>query len=269
MTQQHLIALDLDGTLLKDDKTISERNLQAITKAQQAGHKVVISTGRPYRASLQYYQQLNLQTAIVNFNGAFVHHPFDKSFQTMHSPLDLKTAQTVIETCEAFQVSNIMVEVVDDFYLRHFDQLLIDTFVAGNSPVEYGDLKKLLTEDPTCILIHPHDHHVQDLKQLLKDAHAQVIDQRSWGAPWNVLELVKTGVNKAVGLKKVADYYQIPAERIIAFGDEDNDFEMIEYAGKGIAMHNAIPELKSLANDITLSNEKDGIAVYLEENLSL
>ena len=51
--------------------------------------------------------------------------------------------------------------------------------------------------------------------------------------------------------------------------DEDNDFEMIEYAGKGIAMHNAIPELKSLANDITLSNEKDGIAVYLEENLSL
>ena len=101
------LALDLDGTLLKDDKTISERNLQAITKAQQAGHKVVISTGRPYRASLQYYQQLNLQTAIVNFNGAFVHHPFDKSFQTMHSPLDLKTAQTVIETCEAFQVSNI------------------------------------------------------------------------------------------------------------------------------------------------------------------
>ncbi|KGA97377.1 haloacid dehalogenase [Alkalihalobacillus alcalophilus ATCC 27647 = CGMCC 1.3604] len=269
MSNQHLIALDLDGTLLKDDKTISEKTLTIIEKAKAAGHKVVISTGRPYRASLQYYQQMKLNTAIVNFNGAFVHHPFDRSFQTSHSPLDLKTAQTVIETCEAFKVSNIMVEVIDDFYLRHFDQLLVDTFVAGESPVEYGDLLKILNDDPTCILIHPHEHHITELKGLLKDAHAEVIDQRSWGAPWNVLELVKTGINKAVGLKKVADFYQIPKERIIAFGDEDNDFEMIEYAGQGVAMKNAIPELKSLANEITLTNEEDGIAVYLEEALNL
>jgi Cof subfamily protein (haloacid dehalogenase superfamily) len=269
MAKQHLIALDLDGTLLTDDKTISPRTKQVITKVREQGHIVSISTGRPYRASIQYYQELNLNTAIVNFNGAFVHHPHDKSFGTYHSPLDLKTAKTVIETCEAFNVSNIMVEVIDDFYLRTFDEVFVETFLAGQNPVEHGNLLHILKEDPTCVLIHPQDHHVKQLRELLIDAHAEVIDQRVWGAPWNVIEIVKAGMNKAVGLKKVADFYNIPPERIIAFGDEDNDLEMIEYAGHGIAMGNAIDELKTLANSVTRTNEEDGIALYLEEVLNL
>ncbi|KYG32364.1 Cof-type HAD-IIB family hydrolase [Alkalihalobacillus trypoxylicola] len=269
MKKQHLIALDLDGTLLKDDKTISEKTLKVIAKAKQQGHIVVISTGRPYRASIQYYQQMKLDTPIVNFNGAFVHHPLNQNFQAVHSPLDLDIAKTVIETCEAFEVSNIMVEVIDDFYLRHFDQVLVDSFVAGQSPVEYGNLIDIVNQDPTCILIHPFDHHAEELKNLLSSAHAEVIDQRSWGAPMNILELVKSGVNKATGLKRIADYYQIPRDRVIAFGDEDNDLEMIEYAGKGIAMANAIKELKSIAHSVTLTNEEDGLALYLEDELSL
>ncbi|MFC0557724.1 Cof-type HAD-IIB family hydrolase [Halalkalibacter alkalisediminis] len=269
MAEQHLIALDLDGTLLTDEKTISPRTKATINKAREQGHIVAISTGRPYRASIQYYQELQLDTAIVNFNGAFVHHPYDKSFGTYHSPLDLKTAKTVIETCEAFNVSNIMVEVIDDFYLRHFDQVFLETFLAGQNPVEHGNLLHILQEDPTCVLIHPQDHHVKQLRELLVDAHAEVIDQRVWGDPWNIIEIVKAGMNKAVGLKKVADFYNIPKERIIAFGDEDNDFEMIEYAGQGVAMANGIKELKTLANAVTLSNEEDGIAVYLEEALRL
>ncbi|MBP3949578.1 Cof-type HAD-IIB family hydrolase [Bacillus suaedae] len=269
MKKQHLIALDLDGTLLTDNKTISDKTKLTIQKARNEGHLVMISTGRPYRASVDYYKELELDTAIVNFNGAFVHHPLDQSFGTYHSPLDLATAKTVIETCEAFNVSNIMVEVIDDFYLRTFDEVMVKTLLAGQNPVEHGNLLHILKEDPTSILIHPQDHHVAELRDLLKEAHAEVIDQRVWGAPWNIIEIVRAGMNKAVGLKKVADYYNIPKERIIAFGDEDNDFEMIEYAGQGVAMANGIDQLKSLANAITLSNEEDGIAVYLEEALSL
>ena len=66
--------------------------------------------------------------------------------------------------------------------------------------------------------------------------HAEVIDHRRWGAPWHIIEIVKSGLNKAVGIQKVADYYQIDQKNIIAFGDEDNDLEMIEYAGVGVAM---------------------------------
>ncbi|WP_062048145.1 Cof-type HAD-IIB family hydrolase [Bacillus sp. JCM 19034] len=266
---QHLIVLDLDGTLLKDDKTISDFTKQVLSKARQHGHLVMIATGRPYRASRAYYDELNLNTAIVNFNGAFVHHPKDKSFGLFHHPLDLETAKTIIKTCQAFNVSNIMVEVLDDFYLHSFDQVIVDEFLAGQNPIEHGNLLKQLQTDPTSILVHPEEHHVQELRHLLEDAHAEVIEQRMWGAPWNIIEIIRSGINKAIGIQKAAEYYNIPKERIIAFGDEDNDLEMIEYAGQGVAMSNAIEPLKSIANAVTSSNEEDGIGLYLEEALKL
>lgn len=269
MTNKHLIALDLDGTLLTDHKQISERSKQAIAKARADGHLVAISTGRPVRASIQYYRELALDTPMVNFNGAFVHHPDHSAFGAFHTPLDLKTAKAVIETCEAFNVSNIMVEVIDDFYLRYKDELFVETFTAGRSPLEYGDLLKVLKDQPTSVLIHPQEDQSEPLRQLLAKSHAEVIEQRVWGAPWSIIEVIRAGVNKAVGLKRISDYYGIPRERIIAFGDEDNDLEMIEFAGQGIAMGNAIPELKTTANFITGTNEQDGIADYLEEALNL
>ncbi len=79
MKNQFLIALDLDGTLLTDNKTISERTLKTLKRLQQEGHIVMISTGRPFRSSVQYYHELELNTPIVNFNGAFVHHPLDEN----------------------------------------------------------------------------------------------------------------------------------------------------------------------------------------------
>ena len=75
MAEKHLIALDLDGTLLKNDKTISHKTKHVIQKAREAGHVVMIATGRPFRSSEMYYRELQLDTPIVNFNGAFVHHP--------------------------------------------------------------------------------------------------------------------------------------------------------------------------------------------------
>ncbi|TSB46282.1 Cof-type HAD-IIB family hydrolase [Alkalicoccobacillus porphyridii] len=269
MTTKHLIALDLDGTLLTDNKQISNRSKRAIAEAKAEGHFVAISTGRPVRASIQYYRELALNTPMVNFNGAFVHHPDEPAFGAFHTPLDLKTAKTVIETCEAFNVSNIMVEVIDDFYLRYQDELFVEAFTAGRDPLEYGDLLRLIKDNPTSVLIHPQENQSEALRDLLDQSHAEVIEQRVWGAPWSIIEVIRAGVNKAVGLKRIADYYGVPRERIIAFGDEDNDLEMIEYAGKGIAMGNAIPELKTTANFVTGTNEEDGIADYLEEVLNL
>src|SRR5699024_1999493 len=92
---------------------------------------------------------------------------------------------------------------------------------------------------------------------------------RNWGAPWNIVEIVKKGINKAVGLHKLAHYYHIPQEQIIAFGDGDNDLEMIDYAGVGVAMENGIDELKHIANYVTNTNEASGVAGFLEEYLQL
>ncbi|WP_199426413.1 Cof-type HAD-IIB family hydrolase [Thermaerobacillus caldiproteolyticus] len=267
--ERYLIALDLDGTLLKDDKTISPLTKEVIFRAKEAGHIVVIATGRPYRASKMYYAELSLTTPIVNFNGAFVHHPNDDSWGIYHTPLELKTVKEIIEVSETYHVKNILAEVMDDVYIHEHDEKLLDIVQLGNPTIEIGDLRQMLKADPTSILIHTDEEHVDDIQAYLSDVHANVLHHRRWTAPWHIIEIVRAGIHKASGLQRIAEYYQIPKERVIAFGDEDNDLEMIEWAGYGIAMGNAIEPLKQIANDVTKTNEEDGIGVYLKALLKL
>lgn len=267
--QPHIIALDLDGTLLRDDKTISDRTLQTIKKVKELGHVVVISTGRPYRASKIYYQQLKLDTPIVNFNGAYLHHPKDKSFTDVHSPMDLKLAKNIIKACEERNVHNILAEVIDDVYIHVYDETILEIVSLGNPIIQTGPLFDSLTESPTSILIHPKEEDTDDLRAYLTGEFGVQIDHRKWGAPWHVIEVVKGGINKAVGLNKIAEHYQIPTERIISFGDEDNDLEMIDFAGSGIAMGNAIDQLKLICDEVTKTNEEDGVACYLEQRFGI
>jgi Cof subfamily protein (haloacid dehalogenase superfamily) len=269
MVNQHLIALDLDGTLLKKDKTISQYTKEMIYKAKKAGHIVVIATGRPFRTSAMYYEELELNTPIINFNGAFIHHPNDDKWGIYHSPLDLITAKRIIEACEQFHVKNILAEVIDDVYFHYHDEKLLDIFRLGNPNIKTGDLRNILMQNPTSILIHSTEEKVPEIQAYLSEVHADLIEHRSWAAPWNVIEIVKFGINKSVGLHRLSDYFQIPAEDIIAFGDEDNDFEMIEYAGNGIAMGNATQALKDIATDVTKTNEEDGIGLFLQKILKL
>ncbi|WP_442599154.1 Cof-type HAD-IIB family hydrolase [Neobacillus sp. D3-1R] len=269
MSDKYLIALDLDGTLLKDDKTISPITKKVLEKAKEYGHQVMIATGRPFRSSEMYYRELGLDTPIVNFNGAFVHHPKNNNWGAFHSPLDIKVAKDIVEACNDFNLYNIIAEVKDEVYLHYHDEKLLDIFGFGNPSITTGDLRKFLTKSPTSMLIHAEEQHVSTIRKHLTDVHAEVIDHRRWAAPWHVIEIVKSGLNKAVGIQRVSEYFQIPSERIIAFGDEDNDLEMLDYAGYGVAMGNAIEPLKQVAKDVTLSNEEDGIGIYLNELLNL
>ncbi|HLR65802.1 Cof-type HAD-IIB family hydrolase [Virgibacillus alimentarius] len=269
--KQHLIALDLDGTLLTDKKEISSQTKQIVLKAMEEGHIVVIATGRPHRSSIPYYHTLGLNTPMVNFNGAFIHHPRDDKWGALHNPMPNRTALKIVDACYQLNVRNILAEVQDNVYLDQYDENLIKIFQSNQvqSPFTIGRLKRELTDDPTSLLIHPNEKHIQELRNHLNDFHAELIEHRKWGAPLNIIEIVKKGMNKAVGLQKIAHYFNIPKERIIAFGDEDNDLEMIDYAGVGVAMGNAIDELKTIANYVTKTNEQDGIGLFLEAYLKL
>lgn len=267
--QPHLIVLDLDGTLLTDEKVISEKTLHTLYKAREQGHEIMIATGRPYRASEVYYHQLKLQTPIVNFNGAFVHHPSDHTWNQIHEPINLNVVNEVIDAVHGFKFHNIIAEVMDDVYLHYHDEKLLDIFSFGNPQVTTGDIRNYLKADPTSLLIHAEESEVPAIRQHLQDVHAEVIDHRRWGAPWHVIEIVRSGLNKAVGISHVSRHLNIPPARIIAFGDEDNDLEMIEYAGIGVAMGNAISPLKNIANEVTATNNEDGIAEFLRERLNL
>ncbi|WP_330948536.1 Cof-type HAD-IIB family hydrolase [Virgibacillus sp. MG-45] len=268
---KHLIALDLDGTLLTDKKQISDRTKKIVLQAMKEGHVVVIATGRPHRASIGYYHELGLQTPMVNFNGALIHHPLDKKWDALHNPMPKRTALGIVDACHQLSVKNILAEVQDNVYIDKYDDEIISIFnqASANTNFTVGNLKTKLNDDPTSLLIHPKESHIIELRNHLDDYHAEMIEHRKWGAPWNIIEIVKKGMNKAVGLKKVAHYYNIPQERIIAFGDEDNDLEMIDYAGVGVAMGNAIDELKKVAKHVTNTNEQDGIGQFLEEYLKI
>jgi len=267
MNNQHLIALDLDGTLLTDNKTISETNKKVLNQLLKEGHHVMIATGRPYRSSEMYYKELGLTTPIVNFNGAFVHNPHNRDWGMFHEPLNIDVAKEIVETCQKYNIHNIIAEVLDRVYFHYHDEKLMDIFSLGNPEMSTGDIRKYLSDHPTSMLIHAEPDHVQSIRRHLSEVHAELVDHRSWAAPWHVIEITKSGINKAVGIKRVADSLGIPRERIIAFGDEDNDLEMLQFAGKGVAMGNGINEVKEVADDITSTNEEDGVAQYLKKTL--
>lgn len=269
MNDKHLIVLDLDGTLLTDKKSISPRTKQTLLKLKEDGHEVMIATGRPYRSSELYYRELGLTTPIVNFNGAFVHHPLQTSWGTYHSPLDIKIAKEIVEACDQFSYHNIIAEVRDDLYVHYHDEKLMNMFNVGNPKMTSGDLRNYLNDSPTSMLIHTDSEYVGKIRQHLSEVHAELVDHRRWSEPFHIIEIIKSGLSKAVGLQRVSNYLDIPKDRIIAFGDEDNDLEMLDYAGTGVAMGNAIELVKNVANTTTLTNEEDGIAIFLEEKFNL
>ena len=266
---RYLIAVDLDGTLLRDDKTISERNLRALHAAREAGHEVMIATGRPKRHSITYYEQLGLTTPIINFNGALVHHPNDPSYAVTHRPIPLKTAHEIIEEVAETKAHNIVVEVTDHVYFQKEPQEFYSPYAERALSVTSGNLLKQLRDEPTSLLIHATKDHVEQVRMRLNDVHAEAVLNRQWRMPEHMIEVMSKNTSKALGLREVSKHLNIDRSNIIAFGDEENDLEMLDYVGTGVAMGNAIDQLKVVANEVTASNMDDGIALFLEQKLGI
>ncbi len=271
MKHKHLIAIDLDGTLLTDDKKIAAPSKVMIKQLMDEGHIVVIATGRSNRMSILYYNELELITPLINSNGAFLHHPRNKSWGQHHTPLEHKTALEIVEACYELKSKNVLAAVHDFIYLDQFDENIVNFYGPKKQDDAFivGRLIEKLTENPTLMMLYPDENQVQTLTNHLNDIHAEVVDHWNWGAPYHIIEVMNKRMNKAEAVKKIAEEYGIPKERIIAFGDGANDLDMIDYAGVGVAMANAIDELKSLANHITDTNEEHGVANFLANYFEL
>lgn len=267
--QPYLICLDLDGTLLNDNKEISNYTKQVLTELQQRGHSIMIATGRTYRASQIYYHELNMDTPVVNFNGAYVHHPKSDEFKTIHEVLDIDMSKNIIEKLQQFQVTNIIAEVKDYVFINNHDPRLFEGFSMGNPRIQTGNLLEQLNEAPTSLLVEAEESKIPEIKDKLTHFYAENIEHRRWGAPFPVIEIVKRGINKARGIEQVRQFLNIDPQHIIVFGDEDNDIEMIKYAQHGVAMDNGLQELKDIANETTFSNNDDGIGRYLNDFFNL
>ncbi|EXJ24208.1 Hydrolase (HAD superfamily) [Alkalibacterium sp. AK22] len=266
-----LIALDLDGTTLNNESKITAKTVDILDRLRQAGHIVSIVTGRPFRNSYYYYNQLKMTTPIVNFNGAWCHNPSKENWShAYHKTLNKELALSMLSLRSNPEVKLIAAESRKAIYVEGEFVPYPDFFPQGIEVSRQLTAATLL-EDPTSVGVFTTTSQAQPLiEQKIIEQYEDTVEVRMWGGESPCLEVVAAGVQKAIGVERIASYYGIERKDILAFGDQENDYEMIQYAGQGVVMSNGIDRLKSIADDLTdFTNNEDGVASYLENYFSL
>ncbi|MGE8076693.1 Cof-type HAD-IIB family hydrolase [Listeria welshimeri] len=273
MTTQAII-LDIDGTLLNDDKKISPETKKALITAQQNGVKLILASGRPTTGMHLYAEQLEMETyhgLLVSYNGAKVVDCQTKE-ELFNQTLTIAEGKAVLEHMKQFEVK-VMIDKDDYMYVNNVYDCYIPYKGEEINIIQYesrgGNFKLCEKEDLAAFL----DYRINKILTAGDPDYMQKNYQAMMAPFKNTLNCVFTAdfyfeftaknIDKAKALDTVLTPMGIHAENIIAFGDGHNDITMVKYAGTGIAMDNAVPKLKAVANSITLSNNKDGIAHVL------
>lgn len=261
---KYLIAVDLDGTTLNDHSQISLRTQRTLNKLAKLGNVVSIITGRPFRISHQFYDQLRLHSPMANLNGAITHIPYhrwkDESVDTVPREMvfDLLAHQ------KQLGIETMSVEDKTHVWANHPTPILPE-FLPDHLTDDQILTPQALQHDPVCVTVHYVADKLPALKQFVAKKYGEIVEPRVWGGSYDIIELIHRGIHKEKSVKMIADAYGIDLQRIIAFGDESNDSEMLSFAGTGVAMKNAIPKIKNVADDVTpWDNNQDGMARYLQ-----
>lgn len=261
--KNYLIAIDLDGTLITDFDNYDQKSFSLLKKIAKNNY-VVIATGRPYRSSKYYYDLLELNTPIINYNGALLHHPKDKNFPTKTLDIDKNLLFKFIADNKD-NLETVFCEIGDDIYLHKNSKYVEPYLHTDGGNLTIGNLEKKLPGNPNGAIVFSRIGTENKLIEYLKSEFAGKIKIRIWHAKEIVVsELYNPLTSKANALDEVARYYQIPKEKIIAMGDGHNDIEMIEYAHIGIVMANAHPDLLKIAKYKTKSVLESGVYEYLK-----
>ncbi|MEU4036175.1 HAD family hydrolase [Streptomyces collinus] len=256
-----LIATDLDGTLLRADDTVSDRSRAALERVARAGARHLVVTGRPAPRVRPLLDVLGCTGLAVCGQGAQVYDAgADRMLWSVR--LDRELAETALGKIEA-EVGQVYAAVdqdgVDGLTLIEPGYLMPHPTL----PAVRVDRRDDLWREPISKVLLRHQTLSDDeLAQLARSAVGSLATVTMSGP--GTVELQPCGVTKATGLALAADHLGLAADRALAFGDMPNDIPMFDWAGRGVAMANAHPELKAVADEVTTSNEDDGIAVVLE-----
>lgn len=255
-----LIAIDMDGTLLKENKTISSNTLKSIKAAQEKGVKIVLATGRPLKGIKPYLDFLKINGKndfAITCNGAMVQNIFTenvvaKQFMTIDDLLYLYELSKKLGVYIHAFVEGSCISPNENPYAN-----LEHSF--NNIPIEIIDFYKLSKD--TKIVKVLFGEEPKKLKEASKRLPKGLNEKYNimFSAPV-FLEFLHPSVSKGFGVKLLAENFNISQDQIICIGDAENDIHMIKYAGLGVAMGNAFPSVKKIANYITKTNEEDGVA---------
>ncbi len=253
-----LIALDLDGTLLSPDETISVRNRTAIKSALGAGIRVVLVTGRGVDVPIRVSKELGLNLPVICCHGALT-----KDFganKTLESiPVPLEYAKPMVQFAERERLS-VAVYVDEAFYRPHGSEVVMAD-MRGPGWHEVSSLVEVLASAPTFIRFLG-EHAVHAMLRAFGDLPLS-FRHESW---FDFVEcaVLNRDASKKNALARLAADFGVPAERVLAVGDSRNDVPMLRWAGIGVAMANALPEVRESVRYVTARNDQDGVALAIE-----
>lgn len=258
--QYDLVISDLDGTLLRDDKTISDRTKAAIKRFEAAGGRFSFATGRGVQSARRYFRDLDLRTPLVLLNGSLLYDPAGDLDLVVH-PLDPGAVAAVWPLLEAAGLHIIVhgtrraavreMNPTIDEHLR-LDGITVDV-QPDLSPATCGDIVKILT------IGEP--EQLDRAEEAIVAANLPVKLVRSFHL---YLEVLPPTGGKGAGLQALLAHLGIGRERCLAIGDYLNDLDLLAAAGLGVAVKNAHPGLRAVARRETLSNMEDGVAAVLD-----
>ncbi|KPH98405.1 HAD family hydrolase [Streptomyces mirabilis] len=259
-----LVATDLDGTLLRSDETVSERTREALAAVTAAGAAHIVVTGRAVPWTRHILDDLGYEGLAVCGQGAQVYDAGEHR---------LLTSVTLDRQLAGLALAKIEAEVGPLLLAASRDGLDGEVLVGPGYRRQDGSLPVVPIRDATDLWSAPLNKLYVQHPTLSDDELAAVAAKVAGGlvgvtmAGAGIVEILPLGLSKATGLSLAARRLGVKAADTIAFGDMPNDIPMFAWAAHSVAMANAHDELKAVADEVTSSNEEDGIAVVLERML--
>lgn len=270
-----ILFTDLDGTLLDDNKDISAEDMSAVRRMIAAGHKFVMTTGRPLTSVKKLASRYGFLEAgfyLVSFNGGLIYDcESQEAILTRYIPVEeVKAIMDAAHACgmHAHTYSgDLVVSEYETEQLKTYCRLMqMDYVVVKDIREYYGQFINVVVKPPIKVnIITPFDHSSLESfrAEMRKTTAGKLFDVFS--KP-EMLEFSHMKSNKGDAVRFMADFYKVPMADTIAVGDEENDCPMIEAAGIGVAMANASPVVRNVADYVTeRDNNHSGIAEVIEK----
>ena len=269
-TAPRLIISDIDGTFITSAGRVTPRLRNVVSRAISSGAHFGLATGRPHRWLIPVLEQLPVAPVCVCANGAVVYDPTEDRVLHTHelAPDTMGEILHDVERALAGVYHGYGVERVGSSALDPEDECFLITPEynpdAWDSRFGVVDKQTLIEVPAAKLLVRCPDMTSAEMYDIIAPLIDDTVAHVTYSMDEGLIEISRPGANKATGAQYLADRYGLTSAETIAFGDMPNDLEMLQWAGTGVAMANAKPELKDAADHVTATNDEHGVAAVLE-----